>query len=107
ISPAVFQVSITGPHIVKGPGDTPSRRQIFICRAKNPGQESECARRILSRLMRRAYRRPVTAEDLKTPMRFFRQARAEGGFDGAIETALSAILVSPNFLFRIERDPAG
>jgi mono/diheme cytochrome c family protein len=107
ISPAVFQVSITGPYVVNGPGDTPSRQRIFTSRPNKPGEEEVCARRILSRLMRRAYRRPVTADDLKTPMRFFRQACADGKFDSAIEMALSAILVSPNFLFRIERDPAG
>ena len=107
LSPAVYQVSITGPHIVRGPGDTPSRRRIFDCRPKTPGQEGKCAQRILSHLMRRAYRRPVTADDLKTPMRFFHQARAQGNFDAAIESALSVILVSPSFLFRIERDPTG
>jgi mono/diheme cytochrome c family protein len=107
LSPAVFQVSITGPFGVRGPADTPSRRRIFICRPKNAGQEAECARRILSHLMRRAYRRPVTAADLPTPMMLFRQARAGGTFDDGIETALSAILVSPNFLFHIERDPSG
>lgn len=107
LSPAVFQVSITGPYAAKGPGDTPSRRRIFTCRPKNSGEEETCARTILSRLMRRAYRRPVVAEDFKTPLRFFRQARASGDFDDAIEMALSAILVSPNFLFRIERDPPG
>ena len=105
-SPAVFQVSITGPYVVKAPDESPGRRRIFICRPKNPGQDEECASRILANLMRRAYRRPVTADDLNTPMRLFRETRREGNFESAIETALSAILVSPNFLFRIERDPS-
>nr|WP_309694526.1 DUF1592 domain-containing protein [Armatimonas sp.] len=107
LSPAVFQVSITGPYDAKGPSDTPSRRRIFIAHPKNPGEEDACARRILSQLMRRAYRRPVTADDLKTPLRLFHQARTEGTFESSIEMALSAILVSPNFLFHIEQDPPG
>lgn len=107
LAPAVFQVSITGPYDVKALGDTPSRRRIFICRPKNSGEEDACARRILSQLMRRAYRRPVAAEDLKTPLRLFHQARTEGTFDSAIEMSLSAILVSPSFLFHIEQDRVG
>jgi len=107
ISPAVYQMSITGPYAVQGPGDTPSRRRIFICRPKTTAEEGDCARRILSHLIRRAYRRPVAAADLETPIRFFRQARTTGSFDSAIEMALSTILVSPNFLFHIERDPTG
>ncbi len=111
VSPAVFQVSITGPYVASAPvprpvwGDTPSRRRIFACRPKTADEQESCARAVLSRLMRRAYRRPVTSADFQTPMRFFREARAEGDFDAAIESALSAILVSPNFLFHIERDP--
>ncbi len=121
LSPAVYQISITGPFGEQAAGDTPSRRRIFSGvgspgTAKGQGagvgpgkatDEEARARLILSRLIRRAYRRPVTAEDLRTPMRFYRQARAEGTFDGGIESALSAVLVSPNFLFHIERDPAG
>ena len=107
LSPAVYQISITGPFGESHPGDTPSRRRIFSSRPENSAGEEESARQILSRLMRRAYRRPVTAADLQTPLRLFREARADGSFESAIETALSAILVSPNFLFHIERDPAG
>ena len=71
------------------------------------GEQDQCAERILSALMRRAYRRPVTAADLQKPMEFFRNARADHGFEPGIEAALSAVLVSPEFLFRIEHDPAG
>ncbi len=105
LSPAVFQVSITGPYGAKNSDETPSRRRIFICRPKNPSEEDACARRILSHLIRRAYRRPVTADDLNTPLRLFHQTRNEGTFESSIEMALSAILVSPNFLFHIEQDP--
>ncbi|WZO99316.1 DUF1592 domain-containing protein [Isosphaeraceae bacterium EP7] len=107
LSPAIFQVSITGPYNSKGPGDTPSRRRIFVVRPENEGAEDDCASQILSTHLRRAYRRPINAADLKKPMELFREARAEGDFDSGIETALSAILVNPQFLFRIETDPPG
>ncbi len=107
ISPAVYQVSITGPHHAKLRRDTPSRRRIFICEPKGWSDEEACARRILSTLMRRAYRRPVSDADLKKPMELFRQTRAQGDFDAGVEMALSAVLVSPQFLFRIESDPLG
>ena len=107
ISPAIYQVSINGPYAAKGPGDTPSRRRIFISKPTKPEQEETCAKEILSTLMRRAYRRPVTEPDLEKPMEFYRKARADEGFEAGIETALSVILVSPQFLFRVEQDPAG
>ncbi len=107
LTPAIYQVSINGPYVAKGPGDTPSRRRIFVCEPTKPTEEEPCAERILATLMRRAYRRPVTEADLEKPMEFFRKARAEEGFEAGIETALSAVLVSPEFLFRVERDPAG
>jgi len=107
LSPALYQVSITGPFQTKLRGDTPSRRRIFVCEPKGSTDEEACARRILSTLVRRAYRRPVIDADLKKPMELFRRARAEGDFDAGIEMALSAVLVSPQFLFRIESDPPG
>lgn len=114
-TPAVYQVSITGPFEAKGPGDTPSRRLIFGKLATVPAGVSPSAagddanaREILAPLLRRAYRRPVTDEDLRRPMQFFREGSAEGaGFDAGIENAVAAILVSPRFLIRIETDPAG
>ena len=105
ISPALFQVSINGPYQAKGHGDTPSRRRLFVREPKDPGDEEACARQILSTLIRRAYRRPITDADLRKPMEFFREGRMEGGFDVGIEMALSAVLVNPQFLFRIEADP--
>ncbi len=106
ITPAVNQVSITGPYGGNSSGDTPSRRQIFTEQPTNAGEEEGCAKSILSKLIRRAYRRPVTDSDLERPMEFYRKAHSEAGFEAGIESALSAILVSPRFLFRIERDPA-
>ena len=107
LGPAIYQVSINGPYDSKGPGDTPSRRRIFVRQPIKPAEEDPCAEGILSTLMRRAYRRPVNAADLQKPMDFYRRAKAEDGFDAGIEAALSAVLVNPEFLFRIERDPAG
>ena len=111
IQPAVYSISIIGPYAAKGPGDTPSRRRIFVCRPAGPNEEEGCAKRILATLMRRAYRRPVSGKDLERPLKFYREARAQGGptggFDAGIEMALSAVLVSPEFLFRVEQDPDG
>ncbi len=135
LGPAIYQVSINGPYDSKAPGDSPSRRRIFV---SYPGQadlrsgapsiarpeatadaqgramlgapvldEDTCAERILSTLTRRAYRRPVKKDDIAKPMEFYRKAKAEEGFEAGIEAALSAVLVSPEFLFRIEQDPAG
>ena len=106
-APAIYQVSITGPFAAKGPGNTPSRERIFVCRPQQASEEVDCARQIIATLVRRAYRRPATDTDLQKPLELFRAARAEGDFDAGIEMALSAILVSPHFLFRIERDPPG
>ncbi len=105
ISPAVYQVSITGPYRATGHGDTPSRRRIFVCEPKGTSDEEACARTILATLTRRAYRRPVDDADLQTPMELYRRARSQGDFDAGIEMAMSAVLVNPRFLFRIEPDP--
>jgi hypothetical protein len=107
IQPAVYSVSIVGPYGAGTVGDTPSRRRIFVSMPAGPDQEERSARQILSSLMRRAYRRPVTDADLRKPLELYRDARAEGGFDAGIEMAVSAVLVSPHFLFRVEHDPAG
>ena len=107
LTPAIYQVSINGPYDSKSPGDTPNRRRIFVSQPTKLGDEDACAERNLSTLMRRAYRRPVTSADLQKPMEFYRKAKTEDGFDAGIEAALSAVLVSPEFLFRIEQDPTG
>jgi hypothetical protein len=106
LAPAVYQVSINGPYDSKAPGDSPSRRAIFVSKPTGPADEDQCAERILSNLMHRAYRRPVTSDDLQKPMQFYREAKATDGFEAGIESALSAILVSPEFLFRVEQDPS-
>jgi Protein of unknown function (DUF1592)/Protein of unknown function (DUF1588)/Protein of unknown function (DUF1585)/Protein of unknown function (DUF1595) len=107
LTPAIYQVSINGPYESTGPGDTPSRQRVFTCQPAKPDNQDECAERVLSPLLRRAYRRAITSADLEKPMEFYRKAQAEGGYEAGIESALSAILVSPEFLFRVEQDPSG
>ena len=103
-------VEIRGPYQVAGPGQTPSRSRIFTCRPAPGASETEahgCARQIISTLARRAFRRPLTAEDLQTLLEFYESGRSTGGFEAGIALALQRILVSPTFLFRVEQDPAG
>ena len=107
---AVSAVAIGGPYAVTGPGDTPSRRAIFTCRPAGAAPEDEraCAADIVSRLARRAYRRAVTPDDLDTLLGFFDRGREDGGsFDAGVQLALERMLVDPDFLLRMERDPAG
>ena len=120
--PAVDTVTITGPYEATGVGDTASRRQIFVCHpegSRQPGNlvpsvsevpgihnEESCARNILSTLARRAYRRPVTDADVESLLDLYRTGRNDGDFEAGIELALQRILAGPEFLFRVERDPA-
>jgi hypothetical protein len=106
--PLVDSVSIGGPFEVRGPGDTPSRRRIFVCRPAGSADEIPCAKKIIRTLERRAFRRPVTEGDLETPLSFYQAGRnsaAGDSFDAGIESALRFILASPAFLFRVETDP--
>ena len=103
---AVASVEIAGPHAVRGVSDTPSRREIFVCEPETRAEEQPCATEILSRLARRAYRRPVTADDLGPLLEFFETGReATGRFDNGIQLALERLLVDPDFLLRVHRDP--
>jgi len=103
--PHIQTLTITGPFAATGAGDTPSRRRIFSCRPSAPGTELACAREILGTLTRRAYRRTVAEADLKPLLGFFEDGRRDGGFETGIQAALQAILASPRFVFRVERDP--
>ena len=106
--PAISSVTIGGPYDVAGVGDSPSRRRIFVCRPAAADDEERCAERILSALARRAYRRPVSRTDVDPLLRAYRTRRLGGGdFDTGVQAGLAAVLVSPHFLFRVERDPAG
>ena len=100
-------LDISGPFNPQGLGDTASRRQIFVCRAEPIGAEEACAERILSRLARRAFRRPVVSADIEPLLEVYRTARSERDFDGTIQMALERLLVDPEFLFRIEQDSEG
>ncbi|MFK7768161.1 MAG: DUF1592 domain-containing protein [Mariniblastus sp.] len=111
-TPAIFQVSMVGPFSSEGAGQTESRRLIFgdssasLAGAPKKTRVRNDAKRILSKLARRAYRRPVDAEDLKTPLRFFDEGMKESkDFEAAIELALTSILVNPNTLLKIETQP--
>ncbi len=106
LGPAIYQVSINGPYDSATPGDSPSRQLIFGSQSTPPASGEASAEQILSALMRRALRRPVVADDLQKPMQFFRETATVAGFEAGIAAGLSAILVSPEFLFRIERAPA-
>jgi len=119
--PGVATLGIDGPYGVKGVSATVSRQRILVCqparpadastgsgspRASSSGEEEPCARRILAILARRAYRRPVSDEDVQTLVGFFRIGRRDGGFDSGIGVALERMLIGPEFLFRTEREPS-
>jgi mono/diheme cytochrome c family protein len=106
IHPALYSIAVIGPYDATGAGDTPSRRRIFVCHPANPSQEESCAKQILSTFARRAYRRPVTDADVQMPLKFYRDTRTGEGFEAGIERGLRALLISPEFLFRVEQDPA-
>ena len=103
---ALQSVQIEGPFNPNGPGDTPSRRRIFICRPAGTQDEESCTGKILATLARRAFRRPVTDDDLQVLQDFYTEGRRRGSFDAGIQRALESILVDPEFLYRFERDPA-
>ena len=105
-NPYIDNVVIAGPYNVTGLADTPGRRRIFVCRPARPADEEPCARKVLSTLARRAYRRPVTDKDMRSLLHVYEAGRSEGGFEAGIEAALERVLAGPEFLFRIERDPA-
>jgi hypothetical protein len=103
--PQITGIILDGPYKITGPGDTPSRAKIFVCHPQSAKDEEPCARTILSTLARRAFRRPVTDADINPLIAFYRGGRKERDFDFGIEKALRAMLVSPDFLFRVEMDP--
>ena len=102
----VGSLSIAGPYAAAGSGDTPSRRNIFVCQPSGAEDEEACAQQIITSLARRAYRRPITAEETPGLMLPYFEASDSGGFEAGIRMALQRILVSPDFLFRVEADPA-
>ena len=104
--PGVSSVTVTGPYNVRGPGETLSRKKIFVCTPTTADEEEPCASKILTQLAGLAYRRQVDDDDVAPLLALYRHARhQEGSFDGGIQMAVEGLLVSTEFLFRIERDP--
>jgi mono/diheme cytochrome c family protein len=103
---AAHALQIRGPLSVTGMSQSASRAKIFICRPTVPRDEAACASKIVENLARRAFRRPVTADDINPLMAFYKAGSATGGFDGGVRDALSAILASPHFLYRAESGEA-
>src|SRR5215831_4711135 len=101
----IERLEIDGPINPTGVANTPSREKIFVCRPSNEAEEQPCAHAILAKVARRAFRRPVTDEDLKTPLEFFATGSVAGGFDNGIRNALMIILASPEFLYRVGAPP--
>jgi hypothetical protein len=104
--PHVGTVRIEGPHSAAHAADSASRRKVFACTPARPADEDACARRIVQNLAARAFRRPATAADVDSLMGFYRLGRREKDFELGIETALARVLASPQFIYRIEEEPA-
>lgn len=104
-NPGLGSIEVEGPLSVSGSGDTPSRRRIFSCFPTNADEAPACAREILHSLAQQAYRRPIENDDIEDLMQFYTQGYRDGGFEAGIQFALERLLVSPDFLFRIEQVP--
>lgn len=105
--PGIDLLSVSGPFDGKATTDTTIRQRIVTCRPATPRDEDRCARKILSPLMRRAYRRPVTEADIQPLVNIYRAGRTTRDFDAGIERALEALLSSPKFLLRVEHEASG
>jgi len=105
--PHVRDLIIKGPSKTTGISETSSRQKIFSCRPTRSGEERPCAQQIVSRLGGEAYRRPLTGGELDRLMPFYERGAAAGGFEGGVRGALEAILASPHFIFRLEKEPEG
>ena len=104
--PAIGLLRIQGPFNATRPEDSRSMRKVFTCQPATASEEEPCAKEILTTLMRRAYRRPVTPQDMEWVWGFYQEGRREGTFQDGIELALRRILTSPQFLVRAEKEPA-
>ena len=104
--PHIESLTILGPYNATGSGETPSRQRTFLCRPARPADEPPCARRIVSTIARRAYRRPVTEAEVDRLLAFYEAGRRTGSFDAGIERAIRSVLASPSFVFRLEHEPA-
>jgi len=104
--PVIGFFRISGPFIPQRPEDSRSMRKVLTCHPANAAQEESCAKQILSTLARKAYRRPVSPEDMESLISFYEEGRKLGRFEDGIELGLRRLLVSPEFLVRAEREPA-
>jgi Protein of unknown function (DUF1592)/Protein of unknown function (DUF1588)/Protein of unknown function (DUF1585)/Protein of unknown function (DUF1587)/Protein of unknown function (DUF1595) len=103
--PHLRDLIVSGPYKATGVSETPARQKIFTCRPTSGDEELRCAREIVTRLATEAYRRPVTLREIDRLMPFYQQGASKDGFEGGVRTALEAILASPYFIFRLEREP--
>ncbi len=104
--PHLRDLAITGPFIVTGVSQTPSREKIFSCHPGTAPRQMVCAHEIVSRLGAQAFRRAVSERDLNALMELYKRGASEGGFEAGIRMALEGILASPRFVFRFEEQPA-
>jgi len=104
--PHLRDLVIKGPYRVTGISDTPAREKVFSCRPTQPKEERPCAQQIIARIGEEAYRRPLQQAEIDRLMPFFEEASKKSGFEDGVRTALEAILASPYFIFRLEKEPA-
>ncbi|HEY1305078.1 MAG TPA: DUF1592 domain-containing protein [Vicinamibacterales bacterium] len=106
--PKLKTVGVEGPYNATGISETPSRDRLFVCQPKAASDAPQCATKVFSSFAQRAFRRPVSSQDIEPALTFYNRTRTEGGsFDEGIRAGVARILVSPSFLYRMERDPAG
>lgn len=105
--PHILQMTVEGPFDASGVSDTETRQRVFTCRPTAPEEARPCAEEIMTRLATEAYRRPLEERDMDGLMYFYDQGASEGGFERGVRAAIEAMLVSPHFVFRFERTPAG
>jgi hypothetical protein len=105
--PHIMQMTVEGPFDASGVSETDARRRVFTCRPTSADEARPCAERIITRLATEAYRRPLEQRDVEGLMYFYDEGAAEGGFERGVRSAIEAMLVSPHFVFRFERTPAG
>jgi hypothetical protein len=107
VLPHLHDLAIAGPWNISGISETPSRRRVLVCHPQSAREELPCARKIVSSLVRQAWRRPASEADLEELLNLYQTARNQGGFDNGIRLALQSVIANPEFVFRFERMPAG
>ena len=103
--PHLRDLVIRGPYKTTGVSQTPSRQKIFTCRPTSHDEEIKCGREIITRVASDAYRRPLSPREIDRLMPFYQNGSSQQGFEAGVRAALEAILASPHFIFRLEREP--